>query len=238
MLSAEVAALTLQLQEYHSAATTASKAPVIAGIPLNRLPKSALDYAEEMPSSDLARSGLRGILSSKNLIDLPALLQTAVARLWLAGYSERLLFTVPEVRASLRDAATRGVDIRILLVHPDSPAALARSLSEAYANPRDLFADILTTRNAFAEFDRDLRATGAAEAPKLQCELRLCKNILSSSFFSVDDLCICSLYSSNLTGGMGTAFVFGSSSVQPNDNFQVLLREFQGTWGQSDRQAV
>jgi hypothetical protein len=239
MLSAEVAALGAQLQQsQYAAGNPLSGARVIAGIPLIALPTSALDYAEEMPSSTLARSGLRGILASKNLFDLPALLRYAGSRLWFAGYSERLLFASPEVRASIYDAATRGVEIRILLVDPESPAALARSLSDAYLKPEDLFADILATREAFAEFDKEVREADAARAPKLRCELRLCTNALSSSFFFVDDLCICSLYSSNLTGGAGAAFVLGSSSVQPNGYFQVLLREFQSGWGQSEREGL
>jgi hypothetical protein len=236
MLSTEVAALTLQLQQYHYAdATHISGTRVVAEVPLVALPASALDYAEEIPSSTQARSGLRIILSSKNLIDLPALLRKAVSRLWFAGYSQRLLFGIQEVRASLIDAAMRGVDIRILLVDPDSPAAQARSVSEAYAKPSDFFEDILTTRMGFAAFEEDLRAAATADTPEIQCTLRLCTSMLSSSFFFVDDLCICSLYSANLTGGAGAAFVFRSSSVQPNGYFQVLLREFQSAWGQCER---
>lgn len=236
MLSTEVAALTLQLQQYRYAAMTQiSGTRVIAEVPVVGLPASALDYMEEMPSSVQARSGLRGILSSKNLIDLPALLRTANNRLWFAGYSQRLLFTIPEVRASLMDAAIRGVDIRILLVDPDSPAAQARSVSDAYAKPSDFFEDILTTRMGFAAFEEELRATAAADSAEVQCTLRLCTSMFSSSFFFVDDLCICSLYSANLTGGAGAAFVYRSSSVQPNGYFQVLFREFQSAWGQCQR---
>jgi hypothetical protein len=232
MLNAEVAALGAQLQQNLYAGThPMAGARVLAGIPLIALPPSVLDYAEELPSSPNTRSGLRAILSSKNLIDLPALLRSAFARLWFAGYSERLLFAIPELRAALHDAALRGVDIRILLVDPKSPAARARSASEAYVEPSDLFVDIKNTRQAFAEFDADLREH-SPDSSTVRCELRLCRAILSSSFFFVDDLCICSLYTSNLTGGAGAAFVFGSSSVQPNGYFQVLLREFQSGWSE------
>lgn len=239
MLSTEVAALTVQLQQYRYTGTTQmSGSRVIAEVPLLSLPASPLDYAEEMPASTQARSGLRGILSSKNFIDLPALLRTAVSRLWFAGYSERLLFTIPEVRASLSDAARRGVDIRILLVDPNSPAAQARSVSDAYAKPSELFEDILTTRMGFAAFEEDLRAQDTADTQEIQCTLRLCTSMLSSSFFFVDDLCICSLYSATLTGGAGAALVFRSSSVQPNGYFQVLLREFQSAWGECEVRGV
>lgn len=231
MLNLEVGALNVQLQQYRYTATTQTAGTrIIADLPLLPLPASPLDYVEEMPASTQARSGLRGILSSKHFIDLPTLLRMAVSRLWLAGYSERLLFIVPEVRASLMDAALRGVDIRVLLVDPDSPAAQARSMSDAYATPSDLFEDIRTTLKGFAEFEEDLRAAVATDTPEIQCTLRLCTSMLSSSFFFVDDLCICSLYSANLTGGAGAAFVFRSSSVQPNGYFQVLLREFQSAW--------
>ena len=232
MLMAEVAALTTQLQQTHYAAP--AEAPgtrVIAEVPLIALPASALDYAEEMSSLVRARSGLGGVLSSKNLIDLPALLRRAIGRLWFAGYSQRLLFTIPEVRAALKDAAIRGVDIRILLIEPDSPTGRARSMSEAYAKPEDFFEDVLTTRRAFSAFYEELVTVDAVDSTGIRCELRLCTCMLSSSFFFVDDLCICSLYSANLTGGAGAAFVFKSSSVQPNGYFQVLLREFQGAWG-------
>ena len=236
MLSTEEAALAVQLQKHRYTATTQiSGTRVIADLPLLPLPESPLDYAEEMPASTQARSGLRGILSSKNFIDLPALLRRAVSRLWFAGYSERLLFNIPEVRAALKDAALQSVDIRILLVDPDSPAAQARSVSDAYAKPDDFFDDINTTRLGFAQFEDDLRESVISETQKIQCSLRLCTSMLSSSFFFVDDLCICSLYSANLTGGAGAALVFKSSSIQPNGYFQVLLREFQSAWTNCDR---
>jgi ubiquinone/menaquinone biosynthesis C-methylase UbiE len=237
ILNTEVASLGVQLLRYHSSALTAAKTEIIPGIPLLAFPLTPLDYAEPVPPSQRSRAGLRGILSSKRLIDLPTLLGTAHARLWFAGYSERLLFNVPEIKAALRNAAVeRRVDTRILLVHPDSAAALARGVSEVYANPSDLYSDILTSVSGFAEFEREVQAASAGGPHKVQCELRLCRSILSSSFFFVDDLCICSLYSSNLTGATGAAFVFESSSVQPNNYFQVLLREYQGLWQQSDRQ--
>ena len=236
MLATEVGALTTQLQQTHYAVTTeVSEARVVAELPLIPMPASPLDYAEEMPPQVRLRSGLGGILSSKNLIDLPDLLRRAVSRLWFAGFSQRLLFTIPEVRTALKDAATRGVDIRILLVDPDSPAARARSVSEAYAKPDDFFADVTETRKGFASFEEELRAEAGADSAGVQCALRLCTSMLSSSFFFVDDLCVCSLYSANLTGGAGAAFVFKSSSVQPNGYFQVLLREFQSSWGQCER---
>jgi hypothetical protein len=239
MLSTEVAALALQLQQHRYTATTQiAGTRIIADLPLLPLPASPLDYVEEMPASTQARSGLRGILSSKNFIDLPALLRTAVSRLWFAGYSERLLFNIPEVRASLIDAGLRGVDIRMLLVDPDSPAAQARSVSDAYAKPEDLFDDIRTTIVGFAEFDEALGIAVTADTPEIQCTLRLCTSMLSSSFFFVDDLCICSLYSASLTGGAGAAFVFRSSSVQPNGYFQVLLREFQSAWANCEGRAL
>jgi|GEM_PF-3214629 len=235
MLTTEVGALTTQLQLTRYAATAeVSKSREVAELPLIALPASALDYAEEVSSQVRARSGLSGILSSKNLIDLPTLLRRAVGRLWFAGYSQRLLFTVPEVRAALKEVATRGVDIRILLVDPDSPAARARSVSEAYAKPSDFFEDVLTTSRGFVAFDKELRAE-AVNSNEISCALRLCTSMLSSSFFFVDDLCICSLYSANLTGGAGAAFVFKSSSVQTNGYYQVLLREFQSVWGQCER---
>jgi len=238
MLSAEVAALWLQLQETHYATTKRTGAKLVAEIPLVSLAPSALDYAEEMTSSVEARSGLRAILSSKNMIDLPALLDTAISRLWFAGYSERLLFSIPAVRSSLMEAALRPVDIRILLVHPDSPAAQARRLSEAYAKPSDLFEDIATTIKGFEEFELELRASAADKSVPVHCALCLSHSMLSSSFFFVDDLCIASLYSAHLTGGAGAALVFRSSSVQPKGYFQVLLREFQSAWGECTGQEI
>jgi hypothetical protein len=234
-LSMEVAALATQLQQNHyAAAHTLPDSRTVAGIPLIALPAAAGDYAEELPAPTAARTGVRGLLSSKSLIDLPLLIRYAARRLWFAGYSERLLFTVPEVRTALHDAVLKGIDVRILMVDPASPAAFARGLSDAYATPNDLFKDIETTRNEFAAFDEGVRSA-AGQNDTLHCELRLCTNALSSSFFIVDDLCICSLYSSNLRGGAGVTFVFGSSSVQPNGYFQVLFREFQSGWTEAER---
>lgn len=237
MLSAEVAALTTQLQMLHyTERTPRSRAADCGGIPLISLRSSTLDYAEVMPSSVRARSGLRGILSSKNVIDLPVLIQGTSNRLWFAGYSQRLLFKISAIRTALKAAVAKGVDVRILLVDPYSAAALARGRSEVYERTSNLSSDILETCSACAELVRELREESVAETnEQFQVELRLCQEVLSSSYFFADDICICSLYSSSIRGGSGTAFVFGSSSLQPTGYFQVLLRDFQNAWGQSKR---
>lgn len=228
-IMAEVTALTTQLQQTHYGITDEnSTTEEVAELPLTAF-SSSLDYAEEMQSGVRQRSGLSGILSSKNLINLPTLLDRAVGRLWFAGYSQRLLFTIPEVRAALMNAVSRKVDIRVLLVDPESPAGQARSVSEAYTKSSDFFDDVLATIQQYTKFKEE--ANELEDSINIRCNLRLCKSLLSASYFFVDDLCICSLYSSNLTGGAGAAFVFKSSSVQSNGYFQVLLREFQSAWG-------
>lgn len=230
MLSAEVAALNIQLQQTQYAATDEkSEIKEVAELPLTSLSASPLDYAEEMQANVRKRSGLSAILSSKNLINLPVLIDRTVSRLWFAGYSQRLLFTIPEVRSSLMNAAKRSVDVRILLVDPDSPAGQARSVSEVYTKADDFFEDVRATIQYYAKFKEELEAS--ADSVNILCDLRLCKSLLSSSFFFADDLCISSFYSANLNGGSGGAFVFKSSSVQSNGYFQVLFREFQGAWG-------
>lgn len=232
ILATEIGALTTQLQQTQYATMTAgSGMRFVAELPLTQLQASTLDYAEEMPDYVRAKSGLSGILSSKNLIDLPTLVRRAVNRLWFAGYSQRLLFKIPEVREALKDAAQKGIDIRILLVDPKSPAALARSISKLYAKPDDFFEDIRLTTEGFAAFTEEL-SVEIDGSNRISCDLRFCESILSSSFFFVDDLCICSLYSPNLSGGAGGTFVFKSSSIQLNGYFQVLLNEFQSAWNE------
>ncbi|UPT69030.1 MAG: hypothetical protein M0D57_10595 [Sphingobacteriales bacterium JAD_PAG50586_3] len=228
ILATEVAALTVQLSTTQLASGVKNDMKEVGEVPLIGF-SSTLDYAEETPTDLRKRSGLSGILSSKNLINLPVLIDRAVSRIWFAGYSQRLLFTIPEIRVALLNAAKRNVDIRILMVDPDSLAGQARSLSQAYASPDDFFNDVRLTVQQFALFKEELEKDKPMNP--VTCDLRLSKCMLSASYFFVDDTCICSLYSSNLTGGVGGAFVFNSSSVQSNGYYQVLLREFQSDWG-------
>jgi hypothetical protein len=200
----------------------------MAGVAL-RPPAAGSEYAEEIRATPPGASGLKAILSSKTLIDLPALIETTMTRLWFAGYSQRLLFSRGPVRQALRDAAARGVDLRFLIVDPDSEAARARGRSEAYSAPDQLVEDIVQTIDGYRSFVDEIATEGVTPNGD-RTELRLCNTIISSSFFFADGACVCSLYSFNLRGGSAPAFILRETPGPQNDYFSLLLREFQTTW--------
>lgn len=226
-LSEQIGVLNSQIHAFEEGDGKAKPGLNVAGVAL-RPPAPGSEYAEEIRATPGA-SGLKAILSSKTLIDLPALIDTTMTRLWFAGYSQRLLFAQGPVRQALRDAVARGVDLRFLIVDPDSEAARARGRSEAYSAPDQLVEDILETIDGYRSFADEIAIEGVAPNGD-STELRLCNTIMSSSFFFADGVCICSLYSFNLRGGSAPAFVLRDSPSTQNDYFSLLLREFQTTW--------
>lgn len=226
-LSEQIAVLNGQIHAFEKGDEVACPGPSVAGVILRPLAEGG-EYAEELRAGPPGVSGLKGILSSKNLIDLPALIDTASTRLWFAGYSQRLLFAPGPVREALARAAERYVDIRVLIVDPASDAARARGKSDAYSAPAELVADISETIEGYRSFADEFART-IPDDPR-SVELRLCDAIISSSFFFVDSTCICSLYSFNLRGGSAPAFVLKGSRGSINDYFTLLLREFQRSW--------
>jgi hypothetical protein len=226
-LSEQIAVLNSQIHAFEEGDGTAKPGLNIAGVALR--PPSASEYVDEIRPTRHGASGLKAILSSKTLIDLPALIDTATTRLWFAGYSQRLLFALGPVRQALGHAIGRGVDARFLIVDPNSAAARARGRSEAYSGPDQLADDILKTVDGYRSFADEVASEMAAPGGG-SAELRLCDTIFSSSFFFADTTCICSLYSFNTRGGSAPAFILRGSPDSQNDYFNLLLREFQTTW--------
>jgi hypothetical protein len=235
-LSEQIAVLNGQIHAFEAGDGIARPGPSVAGVELRPLADGG-EYAEELRSVRPGASGLKGILSSKNLIDLPVLIETATSRLWFAGYSQRLLFTPGPVREALARAAERGVEIRVLIVDPNSDAARARGQSHAYSRPDQLASDIDETIHAYRGFADEMQAGATIEGSK-PVELRLSDTIISSSFFFVDMTCICSLYSFNLRGGSAPAFVLRGSPGSSHDYFTLLLREFQSSWLKASAEAA
>ena len=229
----QIAVLNLQLYEFETGDGATAPTATLAGLPLRPL-APATEYAEEIRTRPSAESGLKAILSSKSLIDLPALVDTATTRLWFAGYSQRLLFAPGAIRDALKHAVRRGVNVRILIVDPSSDAARARGGSEAYSAPDELVGDIVETIDGFKTFSWELEEAGEGAVGDAELELRLCDTIISSSFFLVDATCICSLYSFNLRGGSAPAFVLRGRAGMYNDYFSLLVREFQTSWLKSN----
>lgn len=229
ILQTEEAAISTQLQQYSyfiSQRTRITPSYVVAGgVPLVKIPDTKLEFLEEYPKTD-SRSGLVAILSSKNLIDIPALIRTSETRAYFAGYSQRSLFQSQPTQAAIIESHKKGVDFKVLLVHPDSEATRARSQSLAYSEPLNLVQDILSTRSAYKEFKKSV--------PVLQkgsnLSLRLTSFIPPCSFFIIDDLCFVSLYSIRLSGGSGPCLVFKNDPSEPNAYFAVLLQEFHLIW--------
>ena len=242
ILQAEEAAISTQLQQYsyntvRQRKKHAAKHMLAGVIPLASLPSTKLDYAEEVTDVALSRSGLVAVLSSKNLIDFPALLAGCKDRAYFMGYSQRSLFQNQPTSEAVVKALGNGADFKVLLVNPSSEVTIARAKSLAYTSYEDLIADINYTRGAFKAFLGELSAQQQFALSKPSCELRLMSTIPPCSYFIIDDLCYVSLYSLRLSGGSGPCLVFRNDPMEPNAYFAILLQEFQLAWDGSTNDA-
>jgi hypothetical protein len=177
-------------------------------VPLSAVPMTALDFADEFVGPATHASGLRAVLSSKHLIDLPSLLAACRERAYFAGYSQRSLLLNDQNRFALR----------------------ARAMSMAYSSKKDLRDNIRQTLIAFNDFARHIGEPSSTSSATNNCELRFTQTIPPCSYFILDDLCFVSLYSARLTGGMGPCLIFEAGLDTPNMYFSVLLQEFRLAW--------
>jgi hypothetical protein len=233
ILQAEEAALATQLQQWsyrlqRTPVGSSNRKVLVNQVPLVNIPMTPLDYADEINGT---RSGLRVVVSSKNLLDFPAILGECRNRAYFAGYSQRSLLLSEQNRVALRHAISAGADLRILLANPSAPAAIARATSLAYSTPSDLTDDIHQTQRAFEQFYAFMGGVLQADLLSTRCRLRLTNAIPPCSYFIVDDLCYVSLYSLRLTGGSGPCLIFRADEDGPSAYFSILLQEFRLAWG-------
>src|SRR5438045_3858072 len=117
------------------------------------------------------------------------------------------MFTRKDNVEAMTAALRKHVDIKILVVHPDSPAAALRSREPVYQDATKLIQDIRDTILLANRFLNDNPIVATAFKDGI-FDVRATLRVPYCSYFIVDDLCYVSLYSRLLSGSSAPAFVF------------------------------
>lgn len=179
------------------------------------------------PEEDLAKqSGLVAILSNKSIIDFPSQYRSCKKELLFSGYSLRSLFLHDGNRLAIESLLQKGIPVRLLLVDPQSEAAIARAEMPAYGSQDGLCQSIDWT----IQQAHSLRAKLLSEHEHCSLELRLTRRHPPCSFFFADNLCFLSLYSNRATGSRGQCFVYSSGDGAFSSYYHFLIEDFRGDW--------
>lgn len=220
---AEAAALAMQLQKWDQGRQDQPRRSV-AGIGLVALASGPYDYALALPATIAEPSGLKAIVASKNLLDMPAMIRGSRRLLYFSGYSQHALFTRHPNRAALLAASKEDVDIRILIVAPGSEAARLRAAAPIYADREELQSEIDESIAAFAQLD---------EGTKNRIALRAAALPPPCSYFIIDELCVMSIYGQGITGSLAPCLIF-KKTEGGNTYYSLLLQEFNLAWDASE----
>lgn len=189
--------------------------PLIPGTSIALIHDTAEAFFIRALSADGRPSEILGTLRSKDAIDMPETIKGAKWRLWFWGYSNKRICDKDNAR-SVAEAAQRGVDVRVMLVEPNSSAASARAAVSAYETPERLRLDIRETVEQAASWQDS--------GP--WADVRLTDTPPPASVFIVDNYCVASYYTSLLTGTSSPSVVMreldGDSSLTG-----ILIREFR-----------
>jgi hypothetical protein len=225
ILADHITSISMQL---HALGVATVLTPTLGDLDIPLSPVvSPIDYAGELAAGKARESGLVAVLSSKSLIDMPALLRTCKDAVLFEGYSNRALFRRDENIAALQDILSAGRSVRILVVDPTSTVADLRSREPAYKNENDFREDLEgTLADARRFMDRAVERHGA-EYARQHFDLRVYQRVPACSYFLVDDLCVFSLYSRRLTGSRGPAFVYRETRTELNSYYAILKQDFE-----------
>jgi methyltransferase family protein len=225
-LSLEVAALDQQIGSYELTLEAAAPPPQRVFVGNLDLPlRPSADPKNSIVGAVLNNpAGLVATVRNKDDIDIALLIRESRSTVWFAGYSLKLTFRLEENREAIRNAASRGVSLRFLVVDPASDAAVLRSRQPVYADPLDLMRDIAAT---IADYEDFTTALSADEGLPQSMELRATIAPLSCSFFFIDDLCFASFYSHHLTGTSAPCLVFARQTGGTLGYYELLREEFR-----------
>lgn len=179
--------------------------------------REASDLVHALPEDH--GSGIVAVLDSKDVIDMAASIDAAVERVWFFGYSNKYAFRDPENVRAIGAAAKRGVDVSVVMVDPQSPAAVLRSAQAAYPNGDQLLADITDSLARLGPI-RTIFPSWA--------QVFLTSQAPPCSFFIVDDFCVASYYTSHSRGTAGRSAVYRRTDNE-HGFYEMLALEYQST---------
>jgi len=190
--------------------------PLVPNSPLMISPVS-MDLVHVLPDGHGA--DIVAVLESKDVINMASSIDAAVERVWFFGYSNKYAFRDSGNVQAIGAAAARGVDVSIVMVDPESPAALLRSAQPAYSSGNQLLLDI----------DESLEHLEHIQALFPQwAEVRLTAQVPPCSFFIIDDFCVASYYTSHSRGTAGRSAVYRQTEEELGF-FEMLVLEYKST---------
>jgi hypothetical protein len=223
-LSMETSAIASQLQKHGYGEHSSGRTMPRIGIPLLDI---GVPYAEVVPGPTAESTAIAAVVSSKNSMDFPRLLDHTERFAYFAGYSVRSLFKGPETLTAIEALIGRGGQLRILLCDPSSAAVAARATAPVYADDARLRSDINKSIEHFGDLRKRIEAHFGDAAARFQ--LRLTAQLPPCAYFIVDDLCFTSLYTMGLSGGSGPTVVFQPGRAQVS-YYDILLSDFVLAW--------
>ncbi|MBS1716779.1 MAG: hypothetical protein JSS72_03490 [Armatimonadetes bacterium] len=184
------------------------------------------EFAFVVPEEIHDRSGLSALLANKRMLDLRSLFDLATGVIWMAGFSQRSLFKDTNLVSSLQRAIARGVDVRLLLVDPESAVVSVRSRDPVYPSPDTLRTDIVEVIQECGCFAANL----VHQDNRGKFEFRLTERMPYASYFIVDSHTYMSIYTGSVSGSRGICFVFSEQANALYGLHSVLNQEFVSSW--------
>lgn len=235
VLHNEFVALTMQLrkvgrlQDSSQFELSLEKINILVKEPMPNL----FQYAVATTEKVWQKCGLIAMVSNKHLLNFPKLIASAQKSIFFGGYSNRHLFSKKENKKPLLEAVKSGVDVRILIIDPESQAATLRSEEPLYKKPSSFIESITESIDAGQVFYNELVNKLGADAAKRHFKFSMSKRIPRWSYFFVDDTCYLSLYSINMSGSSAPCFVFRSVQGVANNYFHLVRNEFIDLFSES-----
>lgn len=234
-LQGDCASISIQLRHWENnsspkdAHTTIATQLANLGIYINTGEMAEHDFCLKMEDDIVNKLGLAAILSNKSIIDFPAQYKSCKSELLLTGYSLRALFLRDNTKTAIEHLLSNGIPVKILLVDPDSEAAIIRSKMPSYSTPDEFREQVLWTINQACKMKEQLSKNSAL----INLELRLTHRAPPCSYFFTNNLCFLSLYSNRATGSRGQCFIYSSKDGLFGSYYHFLIEDFKGEWERS-----
>jgi hypothetical protein len=177
----------------------------------------------------MSETGLAAALKTKDVIDIPKMIENATHIVWFAGYSNRLTFETVANRNALALALGRGVDFRAILCDPESPIASIRAAEPIYANKEELIYNIKSSLSFARTFLDDVYFPMPPDG-RGSFGVRLTTSIPNCSCFFIDQLCFASFYTGRMSGNLAPSFIFRAAGVSRIGFYEILKEEFLQTY--------
>lgn len=199
-------------------------------IPLSTSVRVSGGFALERDSNFSKVTGCVGALRDKDHIDFPKLIEHSHSRIWFAGYSQKLTFRTEENRVALRAAVQRGVDLRMLILDPESTMVQMVGKNRLSHGQERLREGIANTLEAAGMFQHWVLESGSSWP---LTNVRLADSPFPGSYFFVDGTCFFSTYTRQTTGSRAPCLIYERGAADLAGYFEILEEDFLAAWDSS-----